>query len=53
MMIRRRCVQCLDFGDVDSTDKNQTCPNCRSRIGRAKQKSIQKAVRKKRKAAKV
>ncbi len=52
MMIRRRCVQCLSFWEVDSTDKNQTCPKCRSRIGRAKQKPIQKAARKKRKAAK-
>ena len=52
MQIRRRCVACLSFFDVDSADKNTKCPKCRSKTGRAKQKAIQKAVKKKRKAAK-
>ena len=52
MIVRRRCVSCLAFWDVDETEKNNKCPKCRSVTGRAKQKAIQKAVRKKRKAAK-
>jgi len=51
MKIRRRCVQCLGFFEVEDTNKAQTCPKCRSVTGRAKQKRIQKAA-KKRKAAK-
>jgi uncharacterized paraquat-inducible protein A len=47
MKIRRRCVQCLGFFDVEDTNKAQTCPKCRSRIGRARQKSIQKSAKKK------
>lgn len=50
MMIRRRCVQCLAFFDVEDKDKNSTCPKCRSAVGRAKQKRIQKSVKKKRRA---
>ncbi len=53
MIVRRRCVQCLGFFEVDEAkDKNQTCPKCRSKVGRAKQKVIQKSVKKKRKAGK-
>ena len=53
MIVNRRCTSCLSWWEVDADkDKNTLCPKCRSRIGRAKQKSIQKAVRKKRKAAK-
>ena len=53
MIVNRRCASCLSFWTVDADkDKNTLCPKCRSRAGRAKQKVIQKAVRKKRKAAK-
>lgn len=53
MIVNRRCASCLAFWEVDADkDKNTLCPSCRSRAGRAKQKPIQKAVRKKRKAAK-
>lgn len=52
MIVNRRCATCLTFWTVDADkDKNTLCPKCRSRAGRAKQKVIQKAVRK-RKAAK-
>ena len=52
MIVNRRCASCLAFWEVDADkDKNTLCPSCRSRAGRAKQKAIQKAVRK-RKAAK-
>ena len=52
MIVNRRCASCLTFWTVDAdTDRNTLCPKCRSRAGRAKQKPIQKAVRKKRKAA--
>ena len=52
MIVNRRCASCLTFWTVDADkDKNTLCPKCRSRAGRAKQKSIQKAA-KKRKAAK-
>ena len=50
MIVRRRCVKCLCFFDVDEHDKNTQCPKCRSVTGGAKQKRIQKAVKKKRKA---
>ena len=50
MIVRRRCVSCLAFWDVDETEKNNKCPKCRSATGRAKQKVIQKAAKKKRKA---
>ena len=50
MIVNRRCASCLTFWSVDADkDKNTLCPKCRSR---AKQKVIQKAVGKKRKAAK-
>jgi len=54
MIVNRRCASCLAFWMVDADkDKNTLCPSCRSRAGRAKQKPIQKAVKKKaRKAAK-
>ena len=53
MIVNRRCASCLSFWTVDADkDKNTICPSCRSKAGRAKQKRIQKAVRKKRKAAK-
>lgn len=53
MIVSRRCIKCLAFFEVDSTDKNTTCPTCRSEVGRSKQKRIQKAVKKKaRKAGK-
>lgn len=52
MKVERRCVQCLGFFEIEDTDKKQTCPKCRSVTGRAKQKVIQKAARKKRKAGK-
>ena len=53
MIVKRRCESCLVFWEVDAdTDRNTLCPKCRSRAGRSKQKAIQKAVRKKRKAAK-
>ena len=53
MIVNRRCcASCLSFWTVDAgKDKNTLCPSCRSRAGRAKQKVIQKAA-KKRKAAK-
>ena len=52
MIVKRRCASCLAFWEVDADkDKNTLCPSCRSRGGRAKQKSIQKAAKKKRKAA--
>lgn len=52
MIVNRRCASCLAFWEVDADkDKNTLCPKCRSRAGRAKQKRIQKAA-KKRKAAK-
>lgn len=48
MIVSRRCVQCLSFWEVDADkDKNVRCPRCRSRTGSARQKSIQKAARKK------
>ena len=48
MIVLRRCPQCMKLWETDDTkDHNRTCPACRSRIGRAKQKSIQKAVKKK------
>lgn len=53
MIVNRRCASCLTFWTVDADkDKNTLCPSCRARAGSAKQKVIQKAVRKKRKAAK-
>lgn len=53
MIVNRRCASCLTFWEVDADkDKNTLCPACRSKVGRAKQKRIQKAVKKKRKAAK-
>jgi hypothetical protein len=53
MIVNRRCASCLSFWEVDADkDKNTLCPKCMSVTGRAKQKVIQKAVRKKRKAAK-
>ena len=53
VIVLRRCASCLAFWEVDADkDKNTLCPKCRSRAGRAKQKEIKKAVRKKRKAAK-
>jgi len=53
MIVNRRCASCFTFWEVDADkDRSTICPSCRSRAGRAKQKAIQKAVRKKRKAAK-
>ena len=51
MIVYRRCAKCYAFFEVDADkDKNTHCPACRSTIGRAKQKAIQKAVKKKRRA---
>ena len=53
MIVNRRCAGCLSFWEVNADkDKNTLCPKCRSTTGRVKQKRIQKAVKKKRKAAK-
>lgn len=53
MIVNRRCASCIAFWTVDAdNDKNTLCPKCRSRAGRAKQKPIHKAA-KKRKAAKL
>lgn len=53
MIVHRRCIRCYAFFEVDeSKDKNVLCPACRSGIGGAKQKKIQKAATKKRKAKK-
>ena len=52
MIVHRRCIRCYAFFEVDeSKDKNVLCPACRKLIGGAKQKRIQKAVKKKRKKA--
>lgn len=50
--ILRRCADCLNMFEIDDAKKTQYCPKCRSRIGRARQKSIQKSARKKKKGAK-
>ena len=31
MIVRRRCVKCLCFFDVDEHDKNTQCPKCRAK----------------------
>ena len=52
MIVHRRCIRCYAFFEVDeSKDKNVLCPACRSGIGGAKQKKIQKGAAKKRKKA--
>ena len=48
MIVLRRCLRCNGQWETDeSKDKNHICPKCRSKIGRARQKSIQKSVKKK------
>lgn len=48
MTEERDCPRCARLWIADHGDKNKICPHCRSEIGRAKQKAIQKAVKKKR-----
>ena len=49
MMEERNCPRCATAWLADHGDRNKFCPHCRSEIGRAKQKAIQRAVRKKEK----
>lgn len=48
MTEERNCPRCARLWLADHGDRNKICPHCRSEIGRAKQKGIQKAVKKKR-----
>lgn len=50
----RTCAQCGQIFEAKSDrDRNRVCPACRSKVGRARQKRIQKAARKKRGAVRV
>ena len=46
-----RCALCgKEWAPTSERESSRVCPGCRSRIGRAKQKVIQRSARKKKEA---